>query len=132
MKVFADTFFFLAMLDSSDAAHGQSGELAAQPWSEIVTTEFVLIELGNALSRIGDRDAFLDILQLIYETPVYRVIPATPQGFAAAVNLFRSRSDKEWSVTDCSSMCVMNELGVSQILTGDHHFTQAGFEILLS
>lgn len=63
MKVFADAFFFLAMLDSSDAAHGPSVELAAQPWSEIVTTEFVLIELGNALSRIGDRDAFLDILR---------------------------------------------------------------------
>lgn len=132
MSVFADTFFFLAMLDSSDPAHNQAQEQAARPWKEIVTTEFVLMELGNALSRVGDRDAFLEVLALVRSTAVYRIIPAGPQAFSRAVEHFRSRMDKDWSLTDCSSMCVMRELGLKQILTGDHHFTQAGLEILLA
>jgi len=131
MKVFADTFFFLAMLDSGDPAHEQALEQASRPWSEIVTTEFVLTELGNALCRVADREAFLAVLDLIQSTPVYRIIPASTQVFSAAVEHFRSRMDKEWSLTDCSSMCVMRELGLRHILTGDHHFTQAGLEILL-
>ena len=131
MKVFADTFFFLALLDSSDPAHHRTLEQAARPWAEIITTEFVLLELGNALSRVGDRDAFPQVLDLVQTTPVYRIVSATSRGFADAVELFRSRMDKAWSLTDCSSMCVMRELGVQQILTGDRHFTQAGFDALL-
>jgi predicted nucleic acid-binding protein len=88
--------------------------------------------LGNALSRPGDREAFVEVLDLVRSTPVYRIVPATTQAFTTAAEHFRSRMDKEWSLTDCSSMCVMRESGLQQILTGDHHFTQAGFEVLLS
>ena len=35
MKVFADTFFFLALLDSRDAAHEEARQLARRPWQRI-------------------------------------------------------------------------------------------------
>jgi predicted nucleic acid-binding protein len=42
-----------------------------------------------------------------------------------------NRPDKEWSFTDCASFGVMNEEGIEQALTGDHHFEQAGFRTVL-
>ena len=45
--------------------------------------------------------------------------------------LFAKRPDKEWSLTDCISFIVMQEYGLTEALTADHHFEQAGFTILL-
>jgi len=45
--------------------------------------------------------------------------------------LFGSRLDKDWSLTDCISFEVMSSYGITEALTGDHHFTQAGFRALL-
>jgi uncharacterized protein len=42
-----------------------------------------------------------------------------------------SRRDKEWSLTDCISFVVMKERGLTEALTADHHFEQAGFKALL-
>jgi predicted nucleic acid-binding protein len=51
--------------------------------------------------------------------------------FKRGVELFRTRRDKEWSLTDCISFLVMQQRGISDALTHDHHFEQAGFTILL-
>ena len=45
--------------------------------------------------------------------------------------LFAGRADKQYSLTDCLSMQVMREMGISEVLTHDQHFTQEGFIILL-
>jgi predicted nucleic acid-binding protein len=44
---------------------------------------------------------------------------------------YESRPDKAWSLTDCISFVVMNQHGLTEALTGDHHFEQAGFTALL-
>jgi uncharacterized protein len=48
-----------------------------------------------------------------------------------AVELFRQRSDKNWSLTDCLSFVVMSELQLTDALSTDRHFSQAGFRALL-
>jgi uncharacterized protein len=48
-----------------------------------------------------------------------------------ASKLFAERSDKGWSLTDCISIALMQERGLTQALTTDRHFEQAGFNVLL-
>jgi len=46
-------------------------------------------------------------------------------------NLYKKMSDKNWGLVDCTSIIVAKNLGISEIFTTDHHFEQAGFQILL-
>ena len=49
----------------------------------------------------------------------------------AVSRVYSNRSDKDWSLTDCISSAVMDEEGLTEALTADHHFEQAGFVALL-
>ena len=45
--------------------------------------------------------------------------------------IFAERQDKDWPLTDCISFVVMQEQGITEALTGDRHFEQAGFVAML-
>jgi predicted nucleic acid-binding protein len=60
------------------------------------------------------------------------VVPPSTELFEAGIDLYSRRPDKEWSLTDCISFVVMQERGITEALTGDYHFVQAGFSILLA
>ena len=60
------------------------------------------------------------------------IVPASQDVFEQGVELFENRLDKDWSLTDCISFIVMRERGLTEALTGDHHFEQAGFRALLA
>ena len=47
------------------------------------------------------------------------------------VALYAERPDKDWSLTDCISFVVMRTMDITEALTGDRHFEQAGFTALL-
>lgn len=68
---------------------------------------------------------------LILDAAAYEFIAASPAHLADGLRLYRGRSDKEWSLTDCVSFNIMRERGLTSALTYDHHFEQAGFEALL-
>jgi predicted nucleic acid-binding protein len=96
-----------------------------------VTTVWVLTELADALSDPAWRHEFIDLLGFLRSHPRITIVPADQTLFEAGVGLYASRADKEWSLTDCISFTVMNEYGIRDALTGDHHFEQAGFRVLL-
>ena len=127
--LFADTFFFLALLNDRDAAHAKA--LQFEGIAPLVTTGWVLMEVGDALSAPENRRAFLRLLALLQESSDVRIVPLSDELFARGVELFRQRLDKEWSLTDCISFVVMSDDGIVSALTGDHHFEQAGFRALL-
>ncbi len=129
--VFADTSFYLAAANPGDEAHEESASYARGYTGAIVTTEYVLVEVANRLSRSGDREVFIGLLDDLEQDRGSRVIPASTELFRHGIGLYRSRPDKEWSLTDCISFVVMEENGLREALTTDHHFEQAGFVSLL-
>ncbi len=77
------------------------------------------------------RRAVAAAVENICNDPCCRVIPQSSDQFSSAVHLFKQRDDKQWSLTDCASILVMQEEGIAEALTHDNHFVQAGFRALL-
>ncbi len=90
----------------------------------------MLTEVGDALSLPENRPVFLQLLATLQDSADARVLGPTPELFQRGVELFRQRVDKEWSLTDCVSFVAMNDERVTDALTGDRHFEQAGFRAL--
>jgi predicted nucleic acid-binding protein len=128
---FADTFYFLALANPNDAAHAESIKLAAKIPGSLITTAWVVTELADALSAPINRPAFLRLWRRLRANPAVEIVPPDPDLFERGIGLFERRPDKDWSLTDCISFVVMSERGLSEALTGDHHFEQAGFRALL-
>lgn len=72
-----------------------------------------------------------EFLGALLSDPAVEIIPPSSGLFERGLRLFRERPDKGWSLTDCISFVVMEERGIRDALTGDHHFEQAGFAALL-
>ena len=127
---FADTFFYLALLNDSDPGH-ELALLESKVSRQIVTTEFILVELGNACARAEDHADFLALVAGMRASPRVKIIPVSSELLARGLELMRERSDKDWSLTDCISFVVMEMVQLQEALTGDQHFEQAGFKALL-
>ncbi|MFT3882753.1 MAG: PIN domain-containing protein [Gemmatales bacterium] len=130
-RVFADTFYFLALLNPGDQAHSRAIVAACSFQGELVTTCWVLTELADAMSSPPNRNEFISTLNDLRTSPQVRIYEPEPQLYQQGIQLFADRSDKHWSLTDCISFVVMKQEGISEALTGDRHFEQAGFVALL-
>src|SRR5205814_1012964 len=97
----------------------------------LVTTTWVLTELADGLAATPDRHLFRVIHADLEQEPRTTVLPPSQELFDRGVKLFNARPDKKWSLTDCISFVVMEERGIHEALTADHHFEQAGFVALL-
>lgn len=129
--VFADTSFYVAVLNPRDLAHAKALQVGENLHRPVLLTDFILLELGNALSGVGQRELFSRLVPHLRSHPNVRIIPATRELLDRGFALFSRRADKEWSLTDCTSLVVMQEEGLTEALTTDHHFEQAGFKALL-
>jgi uncharacterized protein len=128
---FADTSFYLALLDVRDELH-ERALVESKLNRPIVTTEFVILELGNACARAEDHEDFLAVLAGMRASSRTAIVPLHPQLRQRGLDLFASRADKNWSLTDCTSFVVMYDQAIHESLTSDRHFEQAGFKALLA
>lgn len=87
--------------------------------------------MADALSAPYNRPAFLSLWQGMRANPLIEILTPDPGLFDRGLALFARRPDKAWSLTDCISFVVMADRGLTEALTGDHHFEQAGFRALL-
>jgi len=97
----------------------------------LMTTEFVLLEVANALCTSAWRAKAVKLIDGFRSLPDLRIIPADTILLAEGWELYRSRPDKEWSLTDCTSIVVVQKEHIEQVFTSDHHFEQAGFVTVL-
>jgi uncharacterized protein len=131
-KLFADTFFFLALMNKRDASHSKTVQLVDTIPGPIVTTQWVLVEVADAFCEPRDRELFAQVLQLIESDERIQVISANKELFERGTELYLARKDKSWSLTDCISFVVMDRRNIREALTAGHHFSQAGFTLLLA
>ena len=131
---FLDSAYPIALASVSDQHHVAaariSSELKAKP-VRLVTTWAVLLEVGNALAKPPLRALGFELLTHFQMDPQIEIVPLDDVLCRRGLKLFRSRTDKAWSLTDCISFVVMRDRGLSHALTSDQHFEQAGFVALL-
>ena len=129
--IFVDTSYFLALLNSQDESHEQATILADEIDGKLITTEAILTEIGNALVKPQWRELAVDTLNDLRDDDDVEILSISPELFSRAFKLYSSRMDKEWGLTDCISFVVMKDRKLTEALTTDHHFEQAGFKALL-
>ncbi len=129
--LFADTSFYVALLNPHDVAHARALRAGERYHRSVLLSDFILLELGNAFSGAGQRRLFSKLVARLRSDPNVRIVAASRDLLEQGLQLFSSRADKEWSLTDCTLFAIMQKEGVIDALTTDHHFAQAGFPVLL-
>ena len=131
MKTFIDSQFVVARINNKDEHHERAVQLARQyDGKELVTTDAILLEVGNALARQHRLEA-IAVIDNFQTSPEIEIVRLDPEIFEQAFDLFKSHSDKTWGLVDCVSFVVMRQHEISDVLTYDQHFVQAGFSALL-
>jgi predicted nucleic acid-binding protein len=136
-RLFLDTVFIQALLNRGDQYHSRALKLQPRVWnaSRIVSTEAVMIEVGDALSRLDRPQAVAFIDQFLTDSSDpssnVEIIPVDTNLLRRGLRLYSSHGDKQWGLTDCLSFVVMRDMGLVDALTADRHFVQAGFRAVM-
>jgi predicted nucleic acid-binding protein len=129
-SVFADTVYFIALLKSDDQFHEAAHEFSISDRRALLTTSAVILELGASFCNAGNRHLFLAVLAAL-ERRKSEIVHVDESLQRRAIGQFAKRPDKSWSLTDCISFLVMEDRGILEAVTSDHHFEEAGFVALL-
>lgn len=131
-SVFADTGYFVALLDPRDQHRVQARRRSLQLGAtRLITSEMVLDEVLGLVSKPPVRMQAVAAVDSIRSAANVEVVPQSSALFDRALALYRDRPDQDWSLTDCASFVIMSERGITEALAHDHHFEQAGFVALL-
>jgi len=134
-KVFVDTSAWIALINSSDALAAQAKQIMVrlnQQQIILVTTEFVLLEVADALCKTNLRQKTYAYINGIKQVPdIIQVIPLEQSLLERGWAIYYQYSDKDWGLTDCISFVVMKQEGITEAFTSDKHFEQAGFTKLI-
>jgi predicted nucleic acid-binding protein len=128
VRVFADTFYWIALTDPADEFHAR----ACAFQEDLVTTDEVLTEYLTFFCRApaSVRSEVALAVEDILRDASIEVLAQSRESFLAGLKLYRDRPDKGYSLADCISMQTMRREGLTEILTNDRHFEQEGFRAL--
>jgi len=129
--ILIDTGYLIGLVDPADALRARGVKWAARSRQPMLLHQYVALELLNFFSATPMRMEAHRLVSTITNHPQLDFVPVDMAIHARAIDLHRQRADKEWSLTDCVSFVLMKERGITQALTFDHHFEQAGFDALL-
>lgn len=133
-NVFVDTVCWIALLNKNEYIHKQADteyRKLLKKGCHLFTTTAVLNETANSLCSPHFRNSVLKFYSRISASENIRIVFVDEQLWNKGWEIYEKHNDKEWSLTDCISVKVMQEHNISEVLTTDHHFEQAGFVRLL-
>jgi len=131
IKIFVDTLFIVALINKRDQYHQIALNLAEQYENyPLITTDAIFLESGNKLSA-NYRNEVVELIEQFLASDEIDVIRLTSELFDQSLRLYKKHQDKSWGLVDCFSFVVMKQHKVSQALTFDRHFIQAGFQALM-
>ena len=133
--IFIDSLFLIALIAKDDqwydACQQAMEDLAGR--ARFFTTYDVLSEVLASFSR-GNPQVRTQAVQMVHDimsAPNITLIPQTLDLFTRGLQLYASRPDKRYSLTDCISMTVMREQNITEALTHDRDFESEGFTRLI-
>ncbi len=129
--IFIDTSHLLAFVNAGDEYYEEANFAAAAITGRMLTTEAILLEFGNYLHEARWKPLVHKTITALRSDPDTEILSIQPGLFDRAFKFYGLRLDKDWSLTDCISFVVMQERGLAEALTTDHHFEQAGFRAIL-
>ena len=131
-KVFADTFYWVALANPDDSSYAAATAVDAGLVGVLIdTTDEVLVEFMTFYSADPwQRGRAATTVRRLLTNPKIRVIPQSRESFLAGLDLYQARPDKGYSLTDCIAMQTMRREGITEALTNDRHFEQEGFRAL--
>lgn len=132
--IFVDTAGWLALINKRDSLHQKSRQIMeslARPDLKLVTTEFVLLEVADALGAPHLRSTAINFVETARQRSDLQILPLSGELLQAGWEIYRQRLDKAWGLTDCISFAAMTRESLTVAFTSDHHFEQAGFSKLM-
>ena len=127
--VFADASYFVARLNRHDQHHERVVAFSREFRCHILTTDWVLMEVADALAKSECRSRIRDFTLHLRQVPGCGVVPTSRDLLDRPLEFYQQHKDKEWTLTDFVSFVVMRERGITEALTEDRHFVQAGFTV---
>lgn len=129
-RLFVDTSFIIALINERDQYHEQAEALSYKfEQSGLLTTDAVLLEIGNALAK-DFREQAVSVIKVLRTSGRAEVRRVDDELFGKGFAIYGRYNDKEWGLVDCISFVAMWEAGVTEVLTFDGDFEQAGFTAL--
>jgi predicted nucleic acid-binding protein len=132
--VFVDSFAWIAATNKTDNYHEivlKTLEHLLTKGTRFVTTNFVIVETINALSKVEFRKTVVEFVDKLQKSPSVEIVKITDEIYDRAWELYKQRKDKNWGITDCTSFEVMRIFNIKKAFTNDKHFEQAGYSVVL-
>lgn len=135
-KLFIDTSGWASLFIPTELFHIQAAQYFAQAQQQrqtLITTNYVVAELVALLGsrQRAPRTQIFQYIDSVKAAPSVELVHIDAATDAVAWELCKSRPDKAWSLVDCTSFVVMQQMSIQEALTTDQHFEQAGFVRLL-
>jgi predicted nucleic acid-binding protein len=132
-RLLLDSTFIVGLINSRDQLHLLARDFLSlvETAAEVVITEAVLIEVGNLLHAVQQRQLAAEFIAACYETTNVTIVSVDTELLRKAIDFYRRHQDKDWGLTDCISFVVMKEHDLIVASTADAHFQQAGFRALM-
>jgi len=107
--IFLDTGYLIALIRKKDQFHAAAMEASELYSGPFLTTDLILVELANSLSKPLYRKTVVTVIEKIQTDSNTTVIPFASEGMSKAFSLFKRRKDKTWGMVDCYSFVVMKK-----------------------